>query len=102
MYIIENESNIYPKDTVGKFYFYKINMNTGVFRYDPVPYCRKHRGGPRVRPRRIKHLKAMYDNPEYKGYNRGSKKDLPLGWWDDWYRHNERNWKSQRKHQWKG
>lgn len=28
----------------------------------------------------------MYDNPEYKGFNRGSKKEIPSGWWDDWDR----------------
>ena len=43
----------------------------------------------------------MYANPEYKDFNRGSRKDYPIGWWDDWYRSRERNWKSQRRHQWK-
>lgn len=90
------------KDKDKKFYWRKKYKNTVRFRYDPIPYSRKRRGGPRVKSRRIKHLKAMYANPEYKGFNRGSSKDCPLGWWDDWCRHTERNWKSQRQHQWKG
>lgn len=45
--------------------------------------------------------KRMYANPEYKEFNRGSHKDLPDGWWDDWYRHREKNWKKHRKYQWK-
>ena len=62
---------------------------------------RKWRGGPAVKPRKSKHIKMMYDNPEYKGFNRGSKKEIPGGWWDDLDRSVEKNWKSQRKHQWK-
>ena len=101
--IFEKEAwALYKKGIPEKTYSYRNHKNTGVFRYDPVPRSRKRRGGPSVRPRRLKHLKAMYANPEYKGYNRGSSKDYPLGWWDDWYRKRERNWKSQRKHQWKG
>lgn len=80
----------------------KNNKNTGRFRYDPVPHTRNYRiGGPTVKHRRVKHLKQMYANPEYKEFNRGSHKDVPDGWWDDWYRHVERNWKRQRKTQWK-
>lgn len=75
-----------------------------VFRKTPIPYTGKIKGGPNIRPHRIKHIKAMYDNPEYKGFNRGSKKDYPDGWWDDWFRSRDRNWKKQskRRHQWKG
>ena len=51
---------------------------------------------------RIKHLKQMYANPDYKEFNRGSHKDVPDGWWDDFPpRCNQRSWKKHRKHQWK-
>lgn len=62
---------------------------------------RKRRGGPHVHPRKIKHIAVMYSNPEFKEFNRGSRNDYPDGWWDNWYRVRERNWKSQRCHQWK-
>ena len=73
----------------------------GEFRKKPVEGIRKRRGGPYRRPRRLRGIAAMYANPEYKDFNRGSRKDYPEGWWDDWYRSRERNWKSQRRHQWK-
>lgn len=73
----------------------------GEFRKEPVEGIRKRRGGPYCRPRRLRGIAAMYANPEYKDFNRGSRKDYPEGWWDDWYRSRERNWKSQRRHQWK-
>lgn len=73
----------------------------GEFRKEPVEGIRKRRGGPYARPRKIKHIAAMYSNPEFKEFNRGSRNDYPDGWWDDWYRVRERNWKSQRRHQWK-
>lgn len=79
-----------------------ILLYYGVFRETSVPHTGKHRGGPSIRPRKIKHIVAIYKNPEYKEFNRGSHKELPDGWWDDWTRSVERNWKSQRKvrHQW--
>lgn len=69
----------------------------GEFRKEPVEGIRKRRGGPYARPRKIKHIAAMYSNPEFKEFNRGSRNDYP----DGWYRVRERNWKSQRRHQWK-
>lgn len=96
--------NYYKHKMVRSDYFYwrKNNVNY-VFRYDPVPRTYKRKGGPCVRPRRIKSLKQMYANPEYKEFNRGSHKDVPDGWWDDWYRCNQKSWKKQskRRHQWK-
>lgn len=90
------------KDKKEKYYWRKSNTNTGVFRYDPVPYTGKRKGGSYVRARKIKHLKEMYyAYPEYKEFNRGSHKDIPEGWWDDWYRCNQKSWKKHRKHQWK-
>ena len=91
------------KDKKEKYYWQKNYKNMGIFRYDPVPYSGKRRGGPSVRPRKIKHLHAMYLNPEYKEYNRGSRSDIPEGWWDDWYRCRQKSWKSQskRRHRWK-
>jgi hypothetical protein len=96
--------NVADKDKNNYFYWHKNKTYKGTFRETPVPYTGGRRGGPSVRPRRIKHLKAMYANPEYKEFNRGSVKDVPDGWWDDWTRCRERNWKSQSKsrHQWKG
>lgn len=79
----------------------KNKLYKGEFRRTPVEGIHKRRGGPYVRPRKIKHIAAMYANPEYKEFNRGSRDDYDDGLWDDWYRANERNWKSQRKHQWK-
>ncbi len=99
--------HIRGKEDVGKkdySYWRRNKVYKGTFRRTPVEGISKWRGGPSVRPRRIKHLKAMYANPEYKEFNRGSHKDVPDGWWDDWYRCREKNWKSQskRRHQWKG
>jgi len=85
-----------------KPYSVKNKVYYGVFREIPVSHTGRYRGGPSIRPRKIKHIVAMYGNPEYKEFNRGSHKELPDGWWDDWTRSVERNWKSQRKvrHQW--
>lgn len=68
-----------------------------------IPYIHKVCGGPKVRPRKLKHIALMYDNPEYSEFNRGSRSDYPAGWWDDFHRHIEKNWKrqSKRRHQWK-
>ena len=89
------------KDKKQYFYWRKNYKNKGVFRYDPVPYTSKYKGGPGHSHRRIKHLKQMYANPEYKEFNRGSHKEVPEGWWDDWSRCRQKNWKKHRKHQWK-
>ena len=96
--------NYYKHKKVKSNYFYWRKNNVKyAFRYDPVPRTCKRKGGPGVKPRRIKPLKSMYANPEYKEFNRGSHKDIPLGYWDDWYRCKQKNWKSQskRRHQWK-
>ncbi len=97
--------NYYKHKKVKSDYFYWRKNNVKyAFRYDPVPRTHKRSGGPWVKPRRIKSLKKMYyAYPEYKEFNRGSHKDVPDGWWDDWYRCNQKNWKSQskRRHQWK-
>lgn len=98
--------NYYKNQWVKSNYFYRYkNEIKYAFRYDPIPYTHKYgSGGPHVRPRRIKPLKKMYyAYPEYKEFNRGSHKDVPDGWWDDWHRCRQKNWKSQskRRHQWK-
>lgn len=97
--------NYYKKNWVKYNYSYwKKNNVKYAFRYDPVRHTGKRKGGPSVKPRRIKSLKKMYyAYPEYKEFNRGSQKDVPDGWWDDWYRCNQKSWKTQskRRHQWK-
>lgn len=82
------------------YYSWRNPYYKGTFRRTPVEGIHRYKG-PRVKPRRIKPLKKMYANPEFKEFNRGSHKDVPDGWWDDWYRCVEKNWKSQRKTQWK-
>lgn len=84
-------------------YWQKNKIYKGVFRRTPVEGIHKWRGGPSVRPRHIKHIKILYSIPEYKMFNRGSHKEISLGWWDDWHRCKNKNWKSQskRRHQWK-
>lgn len=90
------------KDKKPKFYLRKNHNNKSIFRYDPVPFVHCYRGGSYQSYRKIKHLKQMYANPEYKEFNRGSHKDVPDGWWDDFPpRCNQRSWKKHRKHQWK-
>ena len=96
-------NNFIKNKKVKKNYSYwrKNQIYKGTFRRTPVEGISKWRGGPSTKPRRIKQIQAMYANPEYKKFNRGSHKNISDGWWDDWYRSVERNWKSQRKHQWK-
>lgn len=92
------------KDKNKKFHYVENKVYQGVFRETPVPYTgKKYRGGPSIRPRKIKHIAKLYSDPEYKKFNRGSRSRYPDGWWDDWDRCVERNWKSQskRRHQWK-
>lgn len=73
----------------------------GEYRKDPVAHTGKIKGGPFCKNRRVTHIKRMYDNPEYKEYNRGSHKFVPM-WWDDQkWRTIQRSWKSHRRHQWK-
>ena len=68
-----------------------------VYRKTPVPYTRKIRGGCRYGSSpRTKHIFMMYDNPEYKEFNRGSPKVVPK-WWDDKIRCYQRSWKEQSK-----
>lgn len=99
---VEKYKNL-PSETVEQTLkkWKKNKTYRGKFRREPVEGIRKRRGGPHARPRKIKHIAAMYSNPEFKEFNRGSRNDYPDGWWDDWYRVRERNWKSQRRHQWK-
>ena len=96
---------LYEKEKKDKDYYKywkKNKVYKGSFRQGPVEGIHKYRGGSGHRPPKTKHIFAMYDNPEYKEYNRGTKKIIPK-WQDDKFRHVEMNWKSQRKtrHQWK-
>lgn len=96
----------YQNFIMGKEYQYMWEKNNKYHtpsRGKTIPYTRKIRGGPNVRPRKHKHFALIYDNPEYRGFNRGSRSEFPQGWWDDFYRHTEKNWKrqSKRRHQWK-
>ena len=73
----------------------------GEFRREPVERLIRRHGGPSCRNRKVSRLKRMYSNPEYKEFNRGSHKDIPM-WWDDQkFRCRQKSWKSHRKHQWK-
>ena len=91
------------KDNPVKYSWKKNKTYKGIYRQTPVEGIRKWRGGSSVRPRKLRHIALMYDNPEYKGFNRGSRSDYPEGWWDDFDRHIEKSWKrqSKRRHQWK-
>lgn len=95
--------HLYNQVKTRKKYSVKNKIYKGTFRKDAIKYTGKRRGGPSVRPRKLKHIVSIYGNPEYKEFNRGSRSDYSDGWWDDWHRCRERNWKSQskRKHQWK-
>ena len=72
-------------------------------RGEPIPYTGINKYSTTLRPRKLKHVVSMYKNPEFKDFNRGSCSDYPLGYWDDFDRHVEKNWKrqSKRRHQWK-
>ena len=76
-------------------------INYPEFRRGPVPYTGKHGGGPWQSGPHTFQIKKMYVNPEFKGYNRGSVKEVP-SWWDDRDRCRQRSWKAQSKkrHQW--
>ena len=75
---------------------------SGEFRRTPVPGTGKCKGGPYSKRPRTKRIAAMYGNPEFKKYNRGCKQNYScFNCWESPHRCNERNWKSQRKHQWK-
>ena len=91
------------KDNSVKNHWQKNKTYKGIYRQTPVEGIRKQRGGPSVRPRKIRHIALMYSNLEYKSFNRGSRSDYPEGWWDDFDRHVEKSWKrqSKRRHQWK-
>lgn len=92
------------KDKLDKYgYCWWRNNQTiykGTFRRTPVEGIHNYNKGRHSKPQRLKQLYLMYDNPEFKEFNRGSHKELPDGW-DTPYRLQERNWKSQRKTQWK-
>lgn len=69
------------------------------FRYDPVPYTYKGRGGPSQKQQKVKHILLALEDKEF---SRGSKKDIPR-WWDDKFKQRDiKNWKHQSKcrHQW--
>ena len=75
----------------------------GEFRKNPVYRTGKRKCiGSHAKNPRTKRIIMMYSNPEYKGFNRGCKPDYPyFAYWEHPYRNTQRNWKSQRKHQWK-
>lgn len=97
----------YLKNSQGDKYNYffknKSKKEYGVFRKTPVPGIHKYRGGPKQKPRKIKHIEMMYDNPDFKDYNRGSAKKIAFDDWYDWFprRKIQKSWKKHRKHQWK-
>ena len=78
----------------------KQNINYE-YRKDPVPYIHKLRGGSWWSSPHTAQIIRMYKNPEFKGYNRGSIKEIPT-WWDDRNRRVQKSWKKQTKcrHQW--
>jgi hypothetical protein len=80
-------------------YWVKKRIYKGMFRREPVEGIHKSRGWKDESPHNHKKaLLAMYANPEYKKYNRGSHKEV-----EEWnYTTVEKNWKTQRKvrHQW--
>lgn len=80
-------------------YWHRNKVYKGVFRQTPVEGLRKRRGGPSVsKPMHMAHIWRMWGNPECKEFNRGY---CPDKWYEGRERSIERNWKSQRKHQWK-
>lgn len=96
------QQNFHQQVETKNSYCVKNKKYTGIYRQTPVEGIHKTRGGPSRKKPRTKHIFMMYDNPEYKEFNRGSKKLVP-SWWDDSFRHVDKCWKSQRKarHQWK-
>jgi hypothetical protein len=88
------------KDKKRKKYWIKNQVYKGVFRRTPVENISSHKGGPySKKPLHCGHLYKIQGNPEYKEFNRGDKIDP---WFEGRHpRCVERNWKSQRKHQWK-
>lgn len=87
---------------VSKKYYYGRASRHFKYRQEPVPYTRKAwRGGSFGRAPHTKHIFLMYDNPEYKEFNRGSSCMVP-SYWDDRIRCPQRSWKEQSKarHQW--
>ena len=93
------------KNSFFRFYIPPINRrkfkHQSKYRQEPVPYTSKYRGGSWWRKPHTKHIFLMYDNPEYKEFNRGTKKLVP-SYWDDKIRRPQRSWKEQSKarHQW--
>lgn len=80
-------------------YWNKNKTYKGVFRQTPVSGLIRHHGGPYCKkPIHIAHIWRDWGNPEYDGFRRGY---CPDKWYEGGARCNERNWKSQRKHQWK-
>ena len=92
---------VYKKKQQKQEYRKWVRKYRGEFRREPVEGIHKWRGGPSYSGRKVTHIKKMYANPEYKGFNRGSRDEVP-DWWDDCKpRCRQRSWKSHRKHQWK-
>lgn len=80
-------------------YWNKNKTYKGVFRQTPVSGLIRRHGGPYCKkPIHIAHIWRDWGNPEYDGFRRGY---CPDKWYEGGARCNERNWKSQRKHQWK-
>lgn len=80
-------------------YWKKNKTYKGVFRQTPVEGLIRRHGGPYCKkPIHIAHIWRDWGNPEYDRFRRGY---CPDKWYEGGVRHNERNWKSQRRHQWK-
>ncbi len=90
----------YVKHKHNHSFYWKQKINYE-YRKDPVPYIHKIRGGPLWSSPHTAKIMRMYLNPEYKEFNRGSKKEIPQ-WWDDRTRRVQKSWKEQSKarHQW--
>lgn len=70
------------------------------FREGPVPYVHCAKGGPFCKGVRKHRSLKMYADPEYRKYIRNAAEDFPY-WTECRERRNEKNWKSQRKRQYK-
>lgn len=93
----------YYKNAKPKYKPWSVKDKTyrGEFRRKPVENLIRRRGGPSCRCRKTARIRRMYANPEYKEFNRGSAREIPI-WWDDQkFRCRQKSWKSHRKHQWK-
>lgn len=113
-YIVETEfgemikrDRILKDLTKGRRYITPYEKQNSIFRKTEVPFTGKRSGyryyrHPKTTVERRQYFKDMYDLDEYyfKVRSRRGFRALPNSW-DDQVRHVERNWKSQRNHQWK-